>query len=75
MNWQQIEGKWHEYKGRIKQRWGKLTDQDLTVINGKREALLGKILERAGTTREQAEKELAEFEKSLEETKRAAKST
>ena len=46
MNWQQIEGKWHEYKGRIKQRWGKLTDQDLTVIDGKERAISGKSLNR-----------------------------
>ncbi len=62
MNWDQIQGKWQEYKGKVKQRWGKLTDNDLTVINGKRDLLAGKIRERFGATKEQAEKELAEFE-------------
>jgi len=74
MNWQQIQGKWHEYKGQAKQRWGKLTDQDLTVINGKREVLLGKLLERTGVTKEIAEKEIAEFEKQVKEVKGEAKS-
>jgi len=62
MNWEQIQGKWQEYKGKVKQRWGKLTDNDLTVINGKRDVLAGKILERSGATKAQVEKEIAEFE-------------
>jgi uncharacterized protein YjbJ (UPF0337 family) len=74
MNWQQIQGKWHDYKGQVKQRWGKLTDQDLMVIDGKREELLGKIQERTGATREKAEKEIAEFEKSLKAVKDATES-
>lgn len=61
MNWEQIQGKWHAYKGQVKQYWGKLTDQDLTVINGKREVLIGKIMERTGVTKEQAEKDVAVF--------------
>ena len=61
MNWEQIQGKWQEYKDQVKQRWGKLTDQDITVINGRRAVLAGKILERSGA-REQIEKEIAEFE-------------
>ncbi len=62
MNWTQIQGKWQEYKGKIKQRWGKLTDDDLMVINGKRDVLAGKLLERTGATKVQVEKEIAEFE-------------
>lgn len=72
MNWEQIQGKWQEYKGHVKQRWGKLTDQDLMVINGKRDVLVGKIRERAGATKEQAEKEIAEFEASFKAAKSAA---
>lgn len=64
MNWEQIQGKWQEYKGRVKQRWGKLTDNDLTVIQGKREALAGKLLVSYGKTKEQVEKEIVEFEAS-----------
>lgn len=62
MNWDQIQGKWQEYKGQIKQRWGKLTDNDLTVINGKRDVLAGKLLATYGNTKERVEKEIAEFE-------------
>jgi uncharacterized protein YjbJ (UPF0337 family) len=61
MNWELIQGKWQEYKGQVKQRWNKLTDQDLTVINGRREVLAGKILERSGA-KEQIEKEIGDFE-------------
>ena len=58
MNWDQIEGKWKQAKGSIKQKWGKLTDDDLDVINGKQDVLLGKIQERYGITREEAQKQL-----------------
>lgn len=64
MNKEQFSGKWHEYKGKIKEKWGKLTDNDVTEINGKREALLGKLETRYGYAKEKAEKELANFEKS-----------
>jgi len=62
MNWEQIQGKWQEFKGKAKQRWGHLTDNDLMVINGKRDALAGKLLERKGATKAQIDKEIAEFE-------------
>lgn len=63
MNWDQIKGKWSVYKGEIKQRWGKLTDDDLKVIEGKRDVLAGKIQERYGIAKEQVETEIKEFEK------------
>jgi len=63
MNWDQIQGKWQEYKGQAKQRWGKLTDNDLTVVAGKRDALAGKLQTAYGNSKEQVEKEIAEFEK------------
>ena len=62
MNWDQIQGKWQEYKGQAKQRWGKLTDNDLTVIAGKRDVLAGKLQTAYGNTKERVEKEIAEFE-------------
>jgi len=46
MNWDQVEGKWQQFKGSVKQKWGKLTDDDLDVIAGKRDQLVGKIQER-----------------------------
>jgi uncharacterized protein YjbJ (UPF0337 family) len=71
MNWEQIQGKWQEYKGKAKQRWGKLTDNDLTVIDGKRDVLAGKIAERSGAAKEQIEKEITEFEASCCPTEKA----
>ncbi len=65
MNKDQIEGDWKQIKGEAKLRWGKLTDDDMTVIAGKREKLLGKIQERYGYAKAQAEKELGEFTDSL----------
>ncbi len=61
MNWDQIEGKWKQYQGSIRERWGKLTDDDLEIIKGKRDQLIGRIQERYGITREQAHQQLDEF--------------
>lgn len=65
MNWDQITGNWKQFKGSIKERWGKLTDDDLTVIAGKKDKLSGLLQERYGYAKDQAEKELDEFSKSL----------
>lgn len=70
MNKEIFQGKWHEFKGKIKEKWGKLTDNDLSEINGKREALLGKLETRYGYAKDKAEKELSAFEKSFETAKR-----
>lgn len=64
MNKETLAGKWHELKGNVKEKWGKLTDSDITQINGKREALLGKLEARYGYAKEKAEKEIQDFEKS-----------
>ena len=61
MNSDQFEGKWKQLKGTVKQRWGKLTDDDVTRLGGKKDELVGKIQERYGITREQAEKEADEW--------------
>jgi uncharacterized protein YjbJ (UPF0337 family) len=61
MNPDQFEGKWKQLKGTLKQRWGKLTDDDITALSGKKDELVGKIQERYGITREQAEKEADEW--------------
>jgi uncharacterized protein YjbJ (UPF0337 family) len=65
MNWDQIAGNWKQVKGVVKEKWGKLTDDDVDVIAGKRDILLGKIQERHGIAREEAEKELKAWEDSL----------
>ena len=61
MNWDQIEGKWKQMKGSVKQKWGKLTDDDLDVIAGKQDQLAGKIQERYGITKEEAAKQIREW--------------
>ncbi|HEY7303877.1 MAG TPA: CsbD family protein [Bryobacteraceae bacterium] len=61
MNSDQFEGKWKQLKGSVKQRWGKLTDNDVTTLSGKKDELVGKIQERYGITREQAEREADEW--------------
>jgi len=58
MNWQQIEGKWDYAKGKIREKWGKLTDQDLDVIAGKRDQLIGRLKERYGIQKDAAESEI-----------------
>lgn len=58
MNWDQVEGKWKQLKGSVQQKWGRLTDDDLDVIAGQRDQLVGKIQERYGVTREEAHKEV-----------------
>ena len=65
MNWQQIEGKWNQVKGQARQQWARLTDDDLVNIHGKREELLGKIQERYGFAKEEAERQLDSWVKTL----------
>jgi len=71
MNWDQVEGKWNQYKGKVKEKWGKLTDDDMDMINGRRQQLVGKIQERYGLAKEAAEKQADEFVKALKEEDKA----
>lgn len=64
MNWDQIQGKWKQMTGDVKRRWGKLTDDDLQVVEGNRERLVGKIQERYGVTKEEAEKQVDDWQSS-----------
>ena len=61
MNWDEVSGKWSQFKGSVKERWGKLTDDDLTMVDGKRERMVGKIQERYGITKEKAEEEIRDW--------------
>jgi len=61
MNWDQIKGNWKQFKGQAKQQWGKLTDDDLTQIDGKREELVGRLQARYGYEKDKAEQELERF--------------
>jgi uncharacterized protein YjbJ (UPF0337 family) len=65
MNWDQIEGKWKQMKGSVKQKWGKLTDDDLDVIAGKQDQLAGRIQERYGITKEEAAKQVRDWSATL----------
>jgi uncharacterized protein YjbJ (UPF0337 family) len=67
MNWDQVEGNWKQLKGAVKQKWGKLTDDDLTVSKGRMEALSGRLQERYGITKEEAKRQLDEFLKTHDE--------
>ncbi len=58
MNWDQIEGNWKQHKGALRSKWGKLTDDDVEVINGKRAELIGLLQKRYGHAKEQAEHEI-----------------
>lgn len=62
MNKDQWQGKWKQLTGQVKQQWGELTDDDLDQIDGDRERLEGKIQERYGVAREEARKQVDEFE-------------
>ena len=61
MNWDQVEGKWKQMKGSMRQKWGKLTDSDYEQIAGSRDKFIGSLQERYGYTRDKAEKELDEW--------------
>jgi uncharacterized protein YjbJ (UPF0337 family) len=62
MNQDRIEGRWKEMKGKVKERWGQLTDDDLDVIAGRRDQLLGRIQQRHGLAHDEAERQVMEFE-------------
>ena len=64
MNWDQIQGKWKQAKGQVQQQWGKLTSDELDVIDGKRAELVGKVQEKYGVAKEEAEKQVKDFESS-----------
>ena len=66
MNWDQIKGNWKQFVGKAKEKWGKLTDDDWKVVEGKRDQLVGKIQERYGIAREEAERQLGDFERTHE---------
>ncbi len=58
MNWDTIEGNWKEIKGKIRSKWAKLTDDDLEAIAGKKDALLGRLQQRYGLKKDEAERQL-----------------
>jgi uncharacterized protein YjbJ (UPF0337 family) len=66
MNWDTIKGSWKEFSGKVKQKWGKLTDDDLTTVAGKRDELAGILQKKYGYAKDQAEREVDAFTNSLD---------
>lgn len=64
-HWEQIAGKWKQFGGEVKKQWGKLTDDELMQVNGRREVLAGKIQEKYGIAKEQANKQIDEWANKL----------
>jgi len=65
MDWNRVEGNWKQFKGNVKEKWGKLTDDDINVIEGKRDQLEGKIQQRYGYAKDQARKDVDDWFSSL----------
>lgn len=65
MNWDIIEGKWNQFKGEAQAKWGKLTDDDLDVIAGKQQKLIGRLQERYGYNKDKAEKAVEEWQSKI----------
>ena len=61
MNWDQIEGKWKQYGGKVREKWGKLTDDDLQVVGGKKDQLVGLVQERYGIAKDEAQRQVDDF--------------
>ena len=75
MNWDQVEGKWKEFSGKVKQKWDKLTDDDLGRISGKKDELIGSLQKHYGYGKEQAQREIDDFSRDLDEPQRPVDST
>ena len=65
MNWDQVQGKWKEFKGNVQTKWGELSDDEIDQMNGDREALEGKIQQKYGRTKEEAKREVDDFMNSM----------
>ena len=62
MNWDRIEGNWKQFKGQARQQWGKLTVDELDQVEGRREELVGRIQEKYGIARDEAERQVRDWE-------------
>ncbi len=69
MNWDQVEGKWKQLKGAARERWGNFTDDDIQSLTGKKDQLVGKIQERYGIAKEEAEKQADSWSHALHDAK------
>jgi uncharacterized protein YjbJ (UPF0337 family) len=64
-SWDRVKGNWNKYAGQVRQEWGKLTDDDIAVINGQRQELVGRLQIRYGLAKEEAEKQVDRWEKTI----------
>lgn len=62
MNWNIAKGNWNQFKGKVKEQWGMLTDDDLACIEGRRDQLIGRVQERYGIEKDEAERQVRQFE-------------
>jgi uncharacterized protein YjbJ (UPF0337 family) len=69
MQWDTIEGNWKQFKGKVKEQWGKLTDDDLDRISGKKDQLAGRLQEAYGIGKDDAERQIREFEDKNSDTR------
>jgi uncharacterized protein YjbJ (UPF0337 family) len=65
MAWDRIEGNWKQFRGKIKEHWGRLTDDELDVIGGRKDQLAGRIQEAYGIGKDEAERQLDDWERGL----------
>lgn len=65
MNWDRIEGQWKQFKGKVKEQWGELTDDEFDQIAGQRDQLVGRIQQRYGIARDEAERQVRDWETRL----------
>ena len=73
MNWDRIEGNWKQFTGYAKEQWGRLTEDDLDVVAGKRDQLAGRIQEAYGLSKDAVEKQIADWQRTLKDSKKDTK--
>ena len=68
MDWDRIEGNWKQFRGKVKEQWGKLTDDDFDIVAGKRDQLSGKIQERYGVAKDEADRQISDWARRADES-------
>ncbi len=67
MNWDRVQGNWKQIKGRVREKWGKLSDDHINAIDGRREILAGKLQEAYGIGKEEADRQISDWQKSMQD--------
>jgi uncharacterized protein YjbJ (UPF0337 family) len=68
MNWDRVQGNWKQFKGKVQEKWGKLTDDHLNAIDGRREVLAGKLQEAYGIGKDEADSQISAWQKSIQDS-------